>query len=533
MSVPWTKPMHWNLTRKFLLMLTCLILVVVTCLVVVERRLDVVADKSRALNDEWRELRSVIQIDHTLDALQRGLNELHASGRIAEGSQLPDLVTSARDQLADLREIQDRQSGPDIDMQQSELNAIEQIEQRLNNLSSALTSTRASADVLSDDEWDELTGTLLSVKADIDAFVKAGSSEVRDSVEAVRDAEDDVDQIIGVFVAVLVIAVAFNGAFFYFNIIRPIRRLRSAVQQLADRHSHQLRADPRGDELAALLILFHEMSAEIDRFTDDLENQVSDRTRELIVSQKLAAVGRLAAGVAHEINNPMASILACAEGLLRRLDAPGPGLTPEAAREYLETIRNEVRRSKETVGKLLDFSRSRPPHRETVDATHILAETVALARHAAQRAGCAIQLADHKHPIPLLCDRDQVKQVLLNLLLNSIDACATDGAITAAVITGDGTVRFVVEDTGCGFSPEDRDHLFEPFFSRKRGGGGTGLGLAISHGIVEAHGGVMRAESRGPGQGARFEVDLPNQSRSRHALPGAAPASALSKGPRN
>lgn len=160
---------------------------------------------------------------------------------------------------------------------------------------------------------------------------------------------------------------------------------------------------------------------------------------------------------------------------------------------------------------MLDFSRARQSRFETVNANQILERTVNLIAHSARRSHCEITPIQPEEPVQLCCDPDQIEQVLLNLLINAVDACQEKGMVQVELKENATSVIFCVCDDGNGIAPEDMDHLFEPFFTRKGGQGGTGLGLAVSLNIIEAHQGTIAITSDGVGKGACCTVTLPKE----------------------
>jgi two-component system NtrC family sensor kinase len=229
---------------------------------------------------------------------------------------------------------------------------------------------------------------------------------------------------------------------------------------------------------------------------------------QIMQSEKLAAIGQLAAGVMHEINNPLATISACVAAIDGRLPA---GPEPAQAEEYLQTIDREVDRCSRIVDGLLDFSRPKAGPRRRVSLNALVDETLFLLKHH-QRFK---QLHVVRALAPGLPDTagsaEQLTQVLMALMLNALDAMEQGGQLT--VRTGLSSARadevvVEVEDTGIGIPPDDQGKIFEPFYTTKPPGRGTGLGLSICYGIVADHRGRIEVDSA-PGRGATFRVFLP------------------------
>ena len=227
---------------------------------------------------------------------------------------------------------------------------------------------------------------------------------------------------------------------------------------------------------------------------------------QLVQAEKIASLGRMAAGVAHEINNPLAGILIYAELLARELDQQ-PTL-----RENIEIVINQTMRCQQIVNRLLDFSRHSLGQKRLFDPNEVVRNCVDLVSH--QAFFHNIQIRQELDPsLPqIIGDPGQIQQVFANLLLNAADAMNGSGAITVSsqrTPGGEGVeVRFT--DTGCGIPPEILDKIFEPFFTTKPPGKGTGLGLSVVYGVIQRHGGTIQAESL-PGYGATFTVTLPRE----------------------
>jgi PAS domain S-box-containing protein len=228
-------------------------------------------------------------------------------------------------------------------------------------------------------------------------------------------------------------------------------------------------------------------------------------------SERLAMLGLLASGISHEINNPLASIIACTEGIQRRLVARPPhaaAMTAEEFREYLELIHKEAMRAKAITDRLLILSRRSQSPTDLVSPNQSLSETVSLLRFQAEERG--IEIIEELDPrVPhIRADDPGLRQVFLNLLLNALQAIEGPGRIRVRTSAEPESVVISIEDTGCGITPEDLPRIFEPFFSRKTRRGGTGLGLFISKVLVEQMGGTITAQSQ-PGEGSRFVIRFP------------------------
>jgi two-component system, NtrC family, sensor kinase len=286
------------------------------------------------------------------------------------------------------------------------------------------------------------------------------------------------------------------------RIMGPVHRLIKASRQVSE-GSLQPDVGPILDgEFGVLQNTFKEMVAAVGRRRAASENKI-------IQSEKQASVGRLAAGVAHEINNPLTGVLTYTHMLLRRKD-----LDPEV-RADLETVAAATERVRKIVKGLLDFSRQTKLDPEPTDINRLVSTTVALMENQALVKGVAVKfIAGDALPLVTL-DRSQMQSVLMNLIINALDATDPGGNIkvfTATGLSGNGAVQQGVEitvaDTGSGIHPDHLSKLFDPFFTTKSVGQGTGLGLSVSQGIVQRHGGHIRVQSE-LGKGTRFFVWLP------------------------
>jgi two-component system NtrC family sensor kinase len=228
-------------------------------------------------------------------------------------------------------------------------------------------------------------------------------------------------------------------------------------------------------------------------------------------AEKLSAVGRLAAGVVHEINNPLATISACAEALESRVTEGVFNDSPDVTdlREYLGLIRNEAFRCKSITNGLLDFSRVRGSNRVPLNIEEIIKYSARLLEH--QKRGERIEIEiESTDNLPLInADEGQMQQAIIALATNAIDAMPDGGTLTFRSFTERNRVIVEIKDTGIGISPEDMSKIFEPFFTTKEVGKGTGLGLAVCYGIVTEHSGRLSVRSK-IGQGTTFTISLPS-----------------------
>ncbi len=286
------------------------------------------------------------------------------------------------------------------------------------------------------------------------------------------------------------------------RVVQPLRELREGARHIGrGRLDHPL-AEVGGAEIVDLGREIKAMARQLASHNEDLAARVEQRTRELIRTARFADLGALAAGLAHEINTPLASISACAEGLLRR-GAKSRRLD-DAEREYLETIGQEAERVHEIAARLLEIGRSDSPALGPVDVAAAIRAAVTLSRHRFEGASVRL-VAEIQSELPeIVSNPQELRQVLLNLLNNALDVSSPGKRVRVCAERIGSEVVVDVDDEGPGVPPDLVDRVFEPFFTTKAVGQGTGLGLAIVQRIVERHGGHIEIVDRKPG--ARFRV---------------------------
>ena len=240
---------------------------------------------------------------------------------------------------------------------------------------------------------------------------------------------------------------------------------------------------------------------------------------QLLRHEKLVAMGRLTSGLAHELRNPLQNVVGLTSELLERMrGSPREHLEPVDSAEYLRRAYGEAKRAAEIVDRLLDYARERTRALETVDVREVVAGAVALVSPAARRRGTQITVTSDDTPTPVRADAIMLRQVVLNLVNNALDAVVEQsGGVEIRTrlergALGPGRVIVTVRDTGCGILAEHLPHVFELFFTTKEAGRGVGLGLAVCQSLIEQHGGTIRVESPGVGQGTTVEFELPAES---------------------
>ena len=335
--------------------------------------------------------------------------------------------------------------------------------------------------------------------------------------------------------------IALLSWFFIWQVVgRPVKALERGTERLAagdlgyqiDVHSQ--------DEIGELAQSFNGMSRQLESehnqnvaWTHTLEQRVEQKTRELkrahehaLHTEKMASIGKMAAVLAHEINNPLSGILTYAKLLRKWTDreetpreAAGVARQKEI-RESLDLIASESRRCGDLVKNLLTFSRTTPMNLQPTNVNQVIDRSLRLVQHQLDLASILVeQRLDPNLPL-VLCDAAQIEQVILALVMNALDAMPQGGNLwlTTTFNREESRVQIVVRDDGSGIPPEILPRIFEPFLTTKETGRGVGLGLAISHSILERHNGNIEVQSD-PGRGTTFTVTLPWESDADKAMP--------------
>jgi two-component system NtrC family sensor kinase len=318
------------------------------------------------------------------------------------------------------------------------------------------------------------------------------------------------------------------GALLWAIVYRPVRRLIVGTERVAAGDlDHKIAVSSR-DELGNLAKSFNRMTGELKQANEEivgwartLESRVEAKSRELsrthevmLRVEKLASIGKLAAIVAHEINNPLAGILVYAKLLLKRAARSANAGADAEAEQYLEIIAAESARCGEIVKGLLQFSRQNRPNMEPNDVNEIVRQSVRLVQHKIDLMNVRAEIDLDGRARDVVCDVQQLKQALVALLINACEAMPSGGGVLTVRTrypAEDLAAEIIVADDGVGMDEETKRHIFEPFYSTKEQGKGVGLGLAVVYGIVLAHGGAIEVESA-PGAGTTFTIRLPGEA---------------------
>jgi two-component system NtrC family sensor kinase len=323
-------------------------------------------------------------------------------------------------------------------------------------------------------------------------------------------------------VGVLLLAASVS-LFARWHVVRPVAVLVRATRQVAEGNLQQRLPVARKDELGVLDGSFNDMTqsllaahTELRELADNLEQQVEERTAALkeaqaalVQSEKMSSLGKLAASIAHEINNPLAGILVYAK-LLIRTHQDADGLSPaarDACLKNLRLVQRETERCTAIVRNLLEFARQRPLALKAIDPCAAVGEALTLLEHQMSLQGVRLQKALEPGGI-VHADLGQLRQAFVNIALNATDAMPKGGTltVTSRLLAAERMVEIVFADTGMGIRPEHLNKILDPFFTTKEKG--TGLGLSVVYGIVERHGGKLDIKSQ-VGRGTTVTIRLP------------------------
>jgi two-component system NtrC family sensor kinase len=306
------------------------------------------------------------------------------------------------------------------------------------------------------------------------------------------------------------------------KIMEPVSKMVAATRNIAaGRFDQEVQSSPQHGEIALLADSFNtmlkslrQMRADLEEWGRTLEEKVKQRSEELGAMQarvaqaeRLASLGMLAAGVAHEINNPLSAILALTALTLEDVKEDDPN------RENLEEVVKQTQRCRDIVKGLLEFSRHSKVNTELADLNEILQDTLSLVSKQAQFLNINVVTNYDPQIPPVMADKSELEQVVMNILINAVQAMQERGTITITTrhSTPDNSVEVLISDTGCGVPPDKIDQVFDPFFTTKESGQGTGLGLSIAYGIITSHRGSISVESE-VGKGSTFKIRLPAAS---------------------
>ena len=323
-----------------------------------------------------------------------------------------------------------------------------------------------------------------------------------------------------VFTSVIVIGVVlsiFSAGFLSQRIVGPIRELQEGMRNLTKGDFSNKISLHRKDEIGSLARSFKWVQEELRKTYDTLKGEIQtadknlarayeelkDKQNQLVQAERMASMGQLSAGVAHELNNPLGTILLYSHLLKKQLSEK------DTRQEDIDMIVRESMRCKNIIRDLLNFSRQSHVYKTPTDVQNIVEEAITICSSHLEEKDISFETHWRYTTKRPHLDGAQIKQMLINLLSNAVDAIEHKGTVTIGIYQPcANNLRLEISDTGCGIEPEHLSHVFTPFFTTKQPGKGTGLGLAIAYGIVKMHSGDIFIESS-PGQGTTVIIKLP------------------------
>jgi signal transduction histidine kinase len=492
------RPVSFPLRRKLgLFALGLLLILASVCAVGVHQFVGLRTDGRRLL-EESRELALANDLDAHFESIGLLLELLQGHGDAPELRRF--LQVQIRDVRAILREMNDP-PGEDPSRrrhQAEELVLTRSLDQRLGLLDERLEARDAEELPLDAAGVEELRTT--GARLEEEAREEAERAE-NDLHERTRGAVRAMLTTVGLaslgLLAMLLLVLR--------QVVRPLRALERSAVALG---RGEFRPGPpvRGnDEIGALAGAFEDMAAKVAATHSELEDRVAARTRELVRAARYADLGVLAAGVAHEINNPLATIATCAEGMRRRLERGTLDRREES--EYFGTIVSEAYRARDITQRLLALARPESAPAERVVLLTLLQELLRVTRHQLERRDVRLEI-EAPPDLAVRGNSGELLQALVNLALNARDAGPAGKSVRITASRHGASAVIDVDDEGRGVPVELVERIFEPFFTTKPPGEGTGLGLSLVAAVVEGHGGSI-VVMRSPAGGARFRVRIP------------------------
>ncbi len=514
---------RWSIQHKLLLCVALLFLIVATLAVSGFRGVYSYRQLARTISLRASELPRASELSRSLGDLRVTLSRAQvALGTVSSDVYSRDFdegLKSVQDALAAYRKQLQTElpSDPRFGDRSHEFEALTTLESSLGELVQTKNDPASVLDKL------QHIATQLRI---VDEMYELASALPNELHQHMLDFAKEVRVEYRTWIVVEWIAATLAGALFagllvllYIWVVAPLRVLIDGSRRIAQQDDFDHRIYLRsGDEMAELAAALNQMTSRFQQITTELDEQVQQRTQEVVRGEQLASVGFLAAGVAHEINNPLASIAWCAESLESRLHETLHGenesLTTEQQaeveilRKYLRRIQDEAFRCKGITERLLDFSRLGDVPRQNTDLAELIQGVIDMVKHLGKYRNKHIEFDDAQHVIAAV-NVQEWKQVVLNLVTNSLDSLDPGGTVWVTLKKAGQFAELVVRDNGCGMNDEVLRHLFEPFFTRRRDGSGTGLGLSITYRIITDHGGTIEPASDGVGKGSRMRVLLP------------------------
>jgi len=474
------------------------------CAVGIHQLLSLRQDGRRLL-EESRELALANDLDAHFESLQILLEIVDAR---PEGQTHPKemLLTQVEDVRAILGEMDGGPEGSvdpsDVEHQQEELALTRSLRERLDALASLVLERPSEIGPEHFQEIEEMRGLGFELEEEADGEAEEAAGDLREnSRDAVR--------VMLVTIALAALGLGGISLLVLRSVVRPIRSLKERAGAVGRGDFSPRPPLDSNDEIGEFARSFDDMARRVAATQGALEDRVASRTRELARAARYADLGVLAAGVAHEINNPLATIATCAEGMQRRLERGT--LDPKEETEYFRTIASEAYRAREITQRLLTLARPDPGPKGRVVLQTLFGELGRVTRHQLERRNLRLVIEEHE-ALVVRGNSGELLQALVNLVLNARDASPA-GKCVRIRASREGTEAVIdVDDEGPGVPAELVERIFEPFFTTKAAGEGTGLGLPLVASVAEGHGGSI-VVARSPEGGARFRLRLPLDSR--------------------
>jgi len=461
--------------------------------------------------EEYREMQ---MLKHAEEGLQRA--ELQLRMAEIDTSALVGELSQAREQLVSFIAVHaDEENEGEVEAERERVE-VEAAQVALDQVVTVLSQLASYSGAIPDPD-----GLYLAIDTERDRIRRLAIDPDLARVQQQATRETWLSVIVVGVISILIITVTILiSRALHRQIVGSIRRLQIGAREIALGHFAR-RVDEQGDEeIVALARDFNQMATQLDALYRDMERRIELKSRELVRSERLASVGFLAAGVAHEINNPLGIIngyATMARGWLA--GTPDPKQIEESCQAF-GIIGEEAFRCKKIVEQLVTLSMVGDGTREQVSLRQVVDDLVTLVRGLERSRARKIEYEPDPHEqagdqYMVLANPVELKQVVLNLIVNALDATEElTGRVLIHLHRSKRRVLLTVTDNGCGIGAEKIENVFEPFFTNHSNGEHhrLGLGLTISHAIVEAHNGHLRVRSDGLGQGTRFIVDLPDEN---------------------
>lgn len=354
-------------------------------------------------------------------------------------------------------------------------------------------------------EGDPALRSLQNLDADIAALRKDGEEILTLSKDLDKAAREKVERAISLSqIAALILFPLFLivglGTLFVIihSVVKRLKLLTNAIEQTGRGDFSSLAIPKEHDEVGVLINTFNKMETDLIKRDEELHK----KNEELLHSRKLASIGTLASGVAHELNNPLNNVYLAAQILSREIDQEN---CPAIVKETVKDIFSQTLRVKRIVSDLLEFAREKPPELKKITLSGVIHDVLNQIKGSGEISDIRFDL-ELPEKLEVNADRHLLEQVFINLLTNAVDAMDGKGTLAIEAKPSDGAVKITVSDTGKGIAAEDMKRIFDPFYTTKEKG--TGLGLAIVYSIIEKHNGKIKVESK-PNKGTTFTITLP------------------------